>query len=86
MIAKEMDGMGPYKIVTDTPPLPMDAGDMIVSRIDLKKMYRSPEATTKPNPCWHEIDPRTTDAAVELLGLMWKERGMNKSDNSGDEE
>ena len=86
MIAKEVEGMGPCTIIDGMPPLPMDAGNMIVSRIELKRLYRNPETSTKNSRCWHEPDARTTDAAVELLGLMWTERGAKLSGKEGDGE
>ena len=61
------------------------AGDMTVSRNDLKKHDRDPEVGMKPNPCWHETDARTTDAAVEVLGLMWQELESKKNGKGGEE-
>ena len=82
---REYADMGLLTIANGTSPLSMDAGDMTVSRNDLKKHFRDPEVGTKPNPCWHEKDDRTTDAAVEVLGRMWKELESKKNGKGGEE-
>ena len=85
MIIKETDGMENYVIIDFQHPLPMEIGDMSISRADLKKRYCNPPKNNKTEYCWHTYEKQATDAAVELLGLMWMERGVKKKDKGGEE-